>query len=292
MKILAEIPDTVAIAIANGKGRRELSIQFNIPEWEARYYYKLFHNHIKPSGKVVLVLPDLHVPYHDKNALNIAIGYGKAVNPDIVLLQGDLVDFYQVSSWLKDPKKRDFAWEIEQCIEVIDHITNNFPNAKKVLLEGNHEHRLLRFLWQKASQLCGLKAMDVGELLKLQDRGWEYVINRERLMAGEDVFKVGKLRFIHGHEVRTGWGAVNLARMYYMKTTVNIVVAHHHQTQEYLTRKLNNQHEGAWVLGGLCDLSPDYLPSNNWNHGFAIVRFDSDGDFAIENKKIINGKIL
>ena len=29
-----------------------------------------------------------------------------------------------------------------------------------------------------------------------------------------------------------------------------------------------------------------------WNHGFALVYWDSDGDFSVENKKIIGGKVL
>jgi len=41
----------------------------------------------------------------------------------------------------------------------------------------------------------------------------------------------------------------------------------------------------------LSDLSPDYLPNNNWVHGFAIVYTDEDGAFTVNNYKIIDGQI-
>ena len=48
---------------------------------------------------------------------------------------------------------------------------------------------------------------------------------------------------------------------------------------------------GAWAVGCLCGLSPDYMPINDWNLGFAFITRENDGNFSVENKKIINGYI-
>jgi len=31
------------------------------------------------------------------------------------------------------------------------------------------------------------------------------------------------------------------------------------------------------------------MPLNKWNHGYAIVDVTADGNFQVQNKKIING---
>jgi hypothetical protein len=67
------------------------------------------------SLKKVLVLGDIHIPYHDITAIKAAINYGKAVGIDCVYINGDLLDFYQLSSFEKDPRKRGFQGELELC---------------------------------------------------------------------------------------------------------------------------------------------------------------------------------
>lgn len=290
MRIIADIPDDIALSISNGISRRSLAKKFGFTEQDARYYQKLVSNGIRSSEKTILYIPDIHYPYHDEKALELAINYGKLIHPDMIILGGDALDFYQISVYSRDPKKRRFEEEIEGGRELLKDIASTFDYAEKIYIEGNHEMRLLRYIWSKAPELDGL--IDVESLLGLDKIGWKYVINRNLLEEGEQVFKLGKLHIIHGHEIKVSYSVVNLARTYYLRTHVNTLVAHHHQSQEYLVRKLNHQHEGGWAVGTLSLLSPEFSPANNWNHGFAIIRIDKDGDFTVENKKIINGKIL
>jgi len=42
----------------------------------------------------------------------------------------------------------------------------------------------------------------------------------------------------------------------------------------------------------LCELHPLYMPINKWSHGFAIQTTMPDGDFEVDNKKIIDGRVL
>jgi hypothetical protein len=129
-------------------------------------------------------------------------------------------------------------------------------------------------------------------LYGLDEMGWRYISNVELMQNDLQPYKLGKLFVLHGHEIKMSWGAVNFARLYYLKTHCNVLAFHHHQTHEYIASKLDNSIEGAWTGGCLCKLHPEYAPNNAWNHGFTVVTWDADGDFSVQNKKIIGGKVL
>jgi len=293
MIVTTEIPDDIAQAIGSGTGREALSKQFNFSEMEARYYLRLFSEHRTPiKHPIAVVLADIHCPYQTKDVLSLTIEYCKTLNPKTVVVNGDLVDFYKVSYWRNDPQRMRFPDEIVECRKMVERISKAFPNARKILLEGNHEMRLMNYLWSNAPELYGLDSLTIPELLHLNRWGWEYIVNRDKLNQIKPSFKIGNIHILHGHEVRVGSGAVNLARLYYQKTLVNVLVAHHHQTQEYLVKKLDHSNEGGWVMGCLCPLSAEYMAVTNWNHGFTVLYYDDDGDVAVRHRKIINGKIL
>jgi len=60
------------------------------------------------DAKKLLVLSDIHIPYHSIEALSCAIEWGKKVKPDAILLNGDCLDFFGLSRYAKDPKKKKF----------------------------------------------------------------------------------------------------------------------------------------------------------------------------------------
>jgi hypothetical protein len=60
----------------------------------------------------ILVLSDIHFPYHDEEALGSAIQYGIAQKVNTILLNGDVLDFYQLSRFDKDPSKPKMQVEL------------------------------------------------------------------------------------------------------------------------------------------------------------------------------------
>ena len=306
MKILTNIPEQIAGAFREFPKitRRMLMEEYRISEYDAKIYSYIF-NHgkvvahyetkLKPrkgETKKALILADLQIPYHDENALEVAIEWGKKQNPDCVVLQGDIFDCYKISFFKNDPLRMGFQDEINVGKKVLEWIGREFPGAEKVFITGNHEERLKNELWGASRKLAGLDVLNIAYLYDMKGMGWEYVDNKALLANDMQVFKLGKLHLIHGHEVKVNYNVVNIPRIYYQRCLVNILVAHHHRTQEYIERKLDHTHDGAWSVGCLCLLGQEYSPMNKWNHGVALVEWDSDGDFAIQNKKIINGKIL
>ena len=112
------------------------------------------------------------------------------------------------------------------------------------------------------------------------------------IIGDKRIVKVGDhLNCVHGHEFGGGYRSpVNPARGLYNKGKEIALGAHHHQTSQHTAKTMTGDIISCWTLGCLCDLRPDYLPMNEWNHGFCMIYQDSGG-FSLENYKIIKGKV-
>ncbi len=78
----------------------------------------------------ILVLSDVHFPYHDEEALGSAIQYGIQEQVNTVLLNGDILDFYQLSRFDKDPSKPKMKTELEQGRWFMKALRTAFPKAR------------------------------------------------------------------------------------------------------------------------------------------------------------------
>lgn len=231
------------------------------------------------------LLYDVHLPYHDSKALNLAVEKLYHDNVDAIVLAGDLIDCYQLSDFEKDPRNRDFKYEIDTARALFKELRTRFPKARLVYIEGNHEQRFDRYIRKNAPVLLGLPMTTLPEVLGLREFGVEYVGNKR-------VTHLGKLNVVHGHEFgKSVFSPVNPARGFYMRAKANVIGGHHHQTSEHAENDITGSITCAWSVGCLSDLHPQYMPLNKWNLGFAVVEVAGNGDFAVDNMKIINGVI-
>ena len=117
---------------------------YNLPESDEAIYqpYEL-------KAKRLLVLSDIHIPYHNIESLTCAFDFAKQEKPDAILLNGDTLDFFGLSRFSKDPKARSFAHELKTFKEFMDVLKKIF-DAKIYFKIGNHEERYFHFLWMKA----------------------------------------------------------------------------------------------------------------------------------------------
>ena len=251
---------------------------YNLPESDETIYepYQL-------EAKRLLVLSDIHIPYHSIDAITCTLDYAKKEKPDAILLNGDTLDFFGLSRFSKDPKKRSFAHELEAFRNFIDVLKKTF-NAKLYFKIGNHEERYEHYLWMKAGELDGVEEFDLGNIIKARAEGIE-IIKDKRVM------KAGGLNIIHGHEYFGITSPVNIARSLYMKGKVSAIQGHNHQSSSHTETDMNGNITTTWSVGCLSELHPMYMPLNKWNHGFAIVDIDEE-DFQVTNKRIHNGKVL
>jgi hypothetical protein len=233
------------------------------------------------NAKRILILSDEHVPYHSERALNAAVAYAKKMKPDAVLLNGDSADFYTISRWETNPKKRDLQAELKSQIAYTEWIASQFPSARKVRKKGNHCERWDSWLWNRAPEICDMERMSLESWLEYDKHGFEMVGDKRPVMCG-------KLPVFHGHELgRSGISnPVNPARGAFLRTHHSVLVAHSHQTSGHADTNLWHEETFVWSTGCLCDLTPDYARINRWNHGFSVVDVSTDGSFDVLNLRI------
>lgn len=152
---------------------------------------------LRPWSRRYVFLSDLHVPYHDEDALELVCRFLKWFRPHTVYLIGDIADFYQVSSYDKDPKRLlKLQDDLDQCYAILQRIQQSAgPKAKFILREGNHEFRMTRYLWTHP-QIASLRGLQLPELLNLAELKIEHVPYNGRLLI-DDSFLVE-----HGDVVR------------------------------------------------------------------------------------------
>lgn len=236
--------------------------------------------------KRVGILSDVHVPYHNISALSTAIGYLKKQKVDALLLNGDTIDCHRLSRFIKDPKSRDFKGELD-CLKELFNVLEKQLKCKIYFKIGNHENRYQHFLQEKAKELIGIEEFDFENIIKARARGIE-IIQSNRFM------KLNSLNGIHGHEYIGGIAApVNVARGLYLRGKVSAFQGHNHASSEHTETDMDGKVTTTWSIGCLCELHPEYMPLNRWNHGCADVDLDSNGvDYEFRNKRIYKGRIL
>ena len=231
------------------------------------------------------VFSDLHIPYHNPQAVEVAIGHMKKAKCDTLLINGDLGDFYACSRHEKDPRRR-LADELDAIRQFLFWLRSQFPKQRILYKIGNHETNLERYLMREAPVLLGVPDFTIRDVLKLDAFDIEVVESLQLIEAG-------KLSIYHGHELPQGMSSpVNPARGLWMRVQETIMCGHWHRTSEHTeTTGISRKVSSCWSVGCLCDLSPDYAIVNRWNHGFAIVDIDKTGAFEVHNHKIIDGRV-
>lgn len=255
---------------------------YNLPESDETIYEPY---HIK-GFKRVGILSDIHVPYHNVESLTAAIQFLKKDKIDALLLNGDTLDFYRISKYDNDDKKRDFKGELD-AFKLLFNVFQKELKCKIFFKIGNHEVRYEHFLMQKANELRGVEEFQFENIIKARANGIE-------IIGDKTVMKLNKLNGIHGHEYKGGISApVNIARGLYLRGKVSAFQGHNHSTSEHTETDMNGEITTTWSIGCLCELHPAYMPLNKWNHGFAVVDLDANGiDYEMRNKRIRQGKVL
>jgi predicted phosphodiesterase len=233
--------------------------------------------------KLVGVLSDTHVPYHQPKAWEAAVAALQNRGIDTLVINGDYLDFYQVSRWDKNPKARRFKEEVQSGIDGLRWLRECFPKARVVYKLGNHDERWDKFIWQRAPEIFDLPACQLPVILETEKVGVEVVGEQRPIMAG-------KLPILHGHELAKGIAApVNPARGAFLKTLHSVLVGHSHRTSTHVEPDMFGREVAVWSTGMLCAQNPEYNRFAKSNWGFACVEVYGDGEFSVENYRISEG---
>ena len=271
---------TIVVGFRTEKTKKQFMMK--LPESD----YQKCEPFIIPKGQNnILLLSDIHLPYQDNKALELAINYGIENKVNCVYLNGDTIDMYQASRFVKDRRLRDLAGELEMTRNFLKQLQETFkcPIYFKI---GNHEARWEHYLMLKAPELLGVDDFKLEQILRFREFG-------VTLVKDKQISYAGKLPILHGHEWYGGFAPpVNPARGLFLKAKESAIVGHHHRTSEHTEKTLSGEVTTTWSTGCLCGLEPEYAPYNNYNHGFAHVKVSKDGNYELKNIRIINYKIV
>lgn len=257
---------------------------YNLPE---SYVEKTELLQLPVGCNNILLISDLHIPYHDIQAVTCALDYGKEKNINTIIINGDLIDNHMVSRFESDPRKRSVKQEFAATKEFLIALRAAFPAAEIYWIKGNHCVRWEKFLLMKVREIWDDDYFHLEQRLQLNDV-------KVRLIDDKTLVRAGKLNITHGHYVFKGvFAPVNPARGAWMKAKHNIIVGHLHRPSHHPEVDINGNITAAWSTGCLCELKPTYSPIvSNAMHGFAHIVVEKNGDFRVFNHQIINGKIL
>jgi len=283
---------------------------------------------VKGAYKVAAILPDPQIgyrdlstglnPFHDERAMDVAlqiIGYLEEHDRvDAVINLGDFLDLPAQGRFEQEPA---FAFTTQHAINRGHKFLQQQravagPRAKLVLIEGNHDKRMEKFIMNNAASTLGLKkanmpdsmpVMSLPYLLRLDEIGVEYI----------DAYPAGaywlndKLRAVHGSKVRSG-GSTAAA---YTNDSPHISTIFGHVHRQELQSKTVFDRLGpiksvAVSPGCLCRVDGavpsvngatkiDGSPAvyyENWQQGMAVIMYKQSGEFYTELVQIDNGRAV
>lgn len=225
-----------------------------------------------------VVYGDSHHPHHDPKALRILFGIIEDVRPDCIINLGDCLDCYSISQFDKDPTNiHGLQSEIDMVRAHLHQIAQLAPEARRFYLEGNHEDRLRRLIWNlpgTAKELARLRsfqeAMTWTKLLGLDEIGWTFVP-----AVGQARYPIlPRIITKHGTVVRK-WSGMS-AKGEWERYGQSGISGHVHRLGRFYTSDRNGAH--TWVEAGCtCNTDPQYCEDPNWQSGLVVIEHTPDG---------------
>jgi hypothetical protein len=213
-----------------------------------------------------IILPDLHLPFHDKKLLACWLERLRSRIWDGVDIIGDSLDCYTLSRFDANPTRKDtLQQEIDESHKLLQYIRTISPEADIRYSEGNHEDRLRKMLWGKAPALAHLRNLTIPDLLDLQNLCIKW-------HSTQNPYKISDLWYTHGDVLRKHAGMSARAKSEAIHGSV--IVGHTHR-QGWSPLTTWSGTDDAYEVGYMADPTQlDYVRTPfNWQSGWAEVQF-------------------
>lgn len=241
---------------------------------------------VLPSAYRVLFVPDCHHPHVDSVAWRLMLLAARDYEPDIIVLLGDFGDVASVSDHPPDevaevPTLAEEVFAVSAALGQLEQL----GATRLIYIEGNHEQRLSRHIARNSPQLWD--CLNWRELLKLEDRGWEWVEYRQ-------TFQLGKLCITHD----TGEAGINAHRSASNAHMGSTVIGHTHRMAYEVRGTFGGPPYLAAMFGWLGDHTRaaryvhDAKARSQWAHGFGTGLLLEDGICHVQPVPIVSGKCV
>src|SRR5947209_81369 len=226
----------------------------------------------KPTPyQLAVIANDFQIPFHDEKALLLFKLFLRRERPDWLILNGDLQDFWEISSYDLSPRSgKEFKREIEIGRSILRSFRRSLPRARITCIEGNHEFRLRKYLIQNARELYGLRGVSVPDIFDLKRLKIEYVPCHELATKFTDNFiRAGELYV--GHCDKVSKNAAYAAKLLVEEKGVSLLQGHTHRFGAHARTTV----DGRVLLGienfSMCSRRQSYVSHPNWQLGFSVV---------------------
>ena len=247
---------------------------FQIKDELASLYY-----HYKGKVRKILVLSDLHVPYVNFAALDIAL----LAHPDadLVIINGDFLDLEGFSKFSKS-HGHDFTEELKIAQMILDVIVKRYPHV--ILISGNHELSRVRNTVNHSldASIRGWATKQLNPLAKLAEK-YDNVtaVNNHYLQLGGCVFN-------HPNNYSRPFLSTITRQIDIFKANgvellpdpnhfQAMVQGHTHDLGGGMINDILGLEQGC-----LCSRYMEYKHHNpsgrRWTHGYAVVYLDANDD--------------
>lgn len=263
------------------------------------------------DARKAVILPDLQIPYHDEKALQVALEVVRDVKPDKLVILGDLLDLESFSRFDNLPLSKEYSTSTQEAIirthQLMVELRKLCPTAEIVVLEGNHDKRIMQDVYKNNKASFGLKranepegwpVLSVPFLCAFEDLDIDYIDGypANRYWINEN------LQVRHGHKVRSGASTAKAVADDERTTTI---FGHVHRLEtQYKTVQTfdGGKTNAAHAIGCLCKIDGSVPSANrgvdafgkpvtnyeNWQQAICVVDYEEGDSVFNVNPVYIN----
>lgn len=205
----------------------------------------------------------------DQEALGAFLQYVEANKDRITHLvaNGDIVDFEAQSGFDKSLDAMNSAGdEIEAARWLVDHLSGLLPGAKKVWIQGNHEHRWHNMIEAERGNEPWIRTPE--EMFGLTDNNWQTIPYE----AGQ-YYQWHDRIFWHGH--RAG-AKSNIPKLEMEDAGVSVTTAHINRNMMYESTDAVGNRKVGITHGGFSKDNLHFMKkaATGWAQGFGVYYYD------------------
>lgn len=223
----------------------------------------------------VLITGDWQVPYQDERAFSAMAKYARAWDPDLLILNGDILDFTTLTT--KFVRSRTSRSDLVADVRVFHGLLRRLSRRDVVYLPGNHEQRLENLVMERADALAPLldHELSLANVLQAEQHKMRVVGSWKR---GTAVWQRQGLVVTHGHVDSPATAPQAMWKQY-----GSVVYGHLHRELQWSLTNFMGSHK-TQCLGCMCNIRGEMTPPSaketelkDWTQGFGVVYFDSRG---------------
>lgn len=249
----------------------------------------------------ILCLSDMHIPFNT----DIEQFFKYKDKVDILVLNGDIIDNYSMSTFTK-MYRLPLVEELIQARELLIRLIKEINPKKVVAVTGNHEVRMGKKIADKiGSDLLDLMPTDA--LAFLFDTGFNYYDkrNKQKIVytpideevdcevdyVGNFWTKIGRTIFVHPQSFRGSiLGTASKAFDYFTslgEDFQSLIMAHTHKVGMAVINEKYIYEEGTCADLSRMDYMNMKLPKTTQTNGYMYIVQDKDGNLIYEKTKLI-----